>query len=70
MCFMSRPSVQAPPPPPEIKLPEPPPPAVVSEPMTQARPKTPTEGNPLFRRRGKKGLTIQMGNTTANLPGT
>jgi hypothetical protein len=70
MCFFSRPNIPAPPPPAEIKLPEPPPPAAMAEPMTQARPKTPTEGNPLFRRRGKKALTIQMGSTTANLPGT
>jgi hypothetical protein len=70
MCFMRSPSVQAPPPPAEIKLPEPPSPVIVGETIKQSRPKTPTEGNPLYRRRGKKALTIQMGTTTANLPGT
>lgn len=70
MCFMSRTSVPAPPPPPEIKLPEAPTPAIQADTIKQARPKTPTEGNPLYRRRGKRGLTIQMGSTTANMPGT
>jgi hypothetical protein len=69
MCFFSSPRVQAPPPAPEIKLPEPPPPAIQSAPMTQSRPKTPSDVNPLFKRRGKKSLTIQMGSTSSYTPG-
>jgi hypothetical protein len=37
--------------------------------MTQSRPKTSADVNPLFKRRGKKSLTIQMGSTSSNIPG-
>jgi hypothetical protein len=70
MCFMSRPSVSAPPPPPEIKLPEAPTPVIQAPMMTQSRPKTPAESNPLFKRKGKKSLTITMGGAQSNIPGT
>lgn len=69
MCFFSRPSAPPPPPAPEIKLPEPPPPAIQAQPMTQSRPKTSADVNPLFKRRGKKSLTIQMGSTSSYTPG-
>ena len=38
--------------------------------MTQSRPKTPAESNPLFKRKGKKSLTITMGGAQSNIPGT
>jgi hypothetical protein len=70
MCFFSRPRMAAPPRPPEIKLPEAPTPSIQAPVMTQSRPKTPSESNPLFKRRGKKALIIQMGIAQSNIPGT
>lgn len=68
MCFSS-PRVSAPPPPPEIKLPEAPTPSIQAPVMTQSRPKAPKESNPLFKRKGKRGLIIQAGSAQSNIPG-
>lgn len=60
----------APPPPAEVKLPEAPQmPNVVAPSLTQAAPAAPRQES-LFKRRGKRALTIQMGGAAGtNIPG-
>lgn len=67
MCARSMP---APPAPEPVKLPEAPQiPNVVAPTITQSTPAAP-EAQSLFKRRGKRALTIQMGSTAGTkIPG-
>jgi len=61
----------APPPPPEVKLPEAPQmPNVVAPGTLQAAPAAPKMSDATIKRKGKRGMVIQMGSTPGtNIPG-
>jgi hypothetical protein len=75
MCIMPK-SQAAPPPPAPVELPKPEMAPMVSAPQMQTAPASPAsraaaaDQSAVIRRRGKRGMIIQMGSTAGtNLPG-